>query len=67
MGSHSAPWGCCSSIGAATNDPSKTTGLDGALKSFVSLPFGVAVLVGIGVGWILYGIYAFFRARLARL
>ncbi len=54
-------------VGAATNDPSKTTGLDGALKSFVSLPFGVGVLVGIGVGWIAYGIYAFFRARLARL
>ena len=54
-------------IAAATNDPSKTTGLDGALKSFVSLPFGVAVLFGIGVGWIIYGVYAFFRARLARL
>jgi hypothetical protein len=54
-------------VGAATNDPSKTTGLDGALKSFVSLPFGVVVLVVIGAGWILYGIYAFFRARFARL
>ena len=54
-------------VGAATNDPSKTTGLDGALKSFVSLPFGAVVLVAIGVGWIIYGIYAFFRARLARL
>ncbi|HEV7183023.1 MAG TPA: DUF1206 domain-containing protein [Leifsonia sp.] len=54
-------------VGAASHDPSKTTGLDGALKSFVSLPFGVVVLVAIGVGWIAYGIYAFFRARLARL
>ncbi|WP_394551036.1 DUF1206 domain-containing protein [Agromyces sp. MMS24-JH15] len=54
-------------VGAATNDPSKTTGLDGALKSFVSLPFGAVVLFAVGVGWILYGIYAFFRARLARL
>lgn len=54
-------------IGAATHDPGKTTGLDGALKSFLSVPFGVFVLIGIGVGWIAYGIYAFFRARLARL
>lgn len=54
-------------VGAATTDSSKTTGLDGALKSLVSLPFGVAVLIVIGVGWIAYGIYAFFRARLARL
>ncbi|GAB3122380.1 DUF1206 domain-containing protein [Glaciibacter psychrotolerans] len=54
-------------IGAATHDPSKTTGLDGALKSFLSVPFGVAVLIAIGVGWITYGIYAFFRARLALL
>jgi hypothetical protein len=54
-------------IGAATHDPGKTTGLDGALKSFVSLPFGVAVLIAIGVGWIAYGIYACFRARLALL
>ncbi len=54
-------------IGAATNDPGKTTGLDGALKSFLSVPFGVAVLIAIGVGWIAYGIYAFFRARLALL
>ncbi|MEJ3406099.1 DUF1206 domain-containing protein [Rathayibacter sp. YIM 133350] len=54
-------------VAAITNDPSKTTGLDGALKSLVTLPLGVLVLLVIGAGWILYGIYAFFRARLARL
>jgi hypothetical protein len=54
-------------VGAATHDASKTTGLDGALRSFVSLPFGMVVLIAIGVGWLAYGIYAFFRARLARL
>lgn len=54
-------------IGAATHDPSKTSGLDGALKSFLSVPFGVAVLIAVGVGWAAYGVYAFFRARLARL
>ncbi|KQO99801.1 hypothetical protein ASF30_07885 [Leifsonia sp. Leaf264] len=54
-------------VAAATHDPDKATGLDGALKAFVGLPFGVAVLIVIGVGWIAYGIYAFFRARFARL
>ena len=54
-------------VGASTNDPGKTTGLDGALKSFLSVPFGAFVLIAIGVGWIAYGIYAFFRARLALL
>ncbi|WP_285114297.1 DUF1206 domain-containing protein [Leifsonia sp. fls2-241-R2A-40a] len=54
-------------VGASTNDPGKTTGLDGALKAFLSVPFGVFVLIAIGIGWIAYGIYAFFRARLAQL
>jgi len=54
-------------VAAATHDASKAGGLDAALTSFVSLPFGVAVLIVIGAGWIAFGIYAFFRARLARL
>lgn len=54
-------------VGASTNDPGKTTGLDGALKAFLSVPFGASVLIAIGIGWIAYGIYAFFRARLALL
>lgn len=54
-------------IGAATHDAEKANGLDGALKALVSLPFGVALLIAVGLGWIAYGIYMFFRARLAKL
>ncbi|MEV5041403.1 DUF1206 domain-containing protein [Microbacterium sp. LMI1x-1-1.1] len=54
-------------VGAATNDPEKSTGLDGALRSFAELPAGKILLVLIGAGWIAYGVYAFFRARYTRL
>lgn len=45
------------------NDPSSTGGLDSALKSFTELPFGQWVLMGIGVGLILYGVFCVARAR----
>ncbi|WP_240036803.1 DUF1206 domain-containing protein [Orlajensenia leifsoniae] len=54
-------------VAAVTHDASKATGLDGALKSLVELPFGVAVLVAAGVGLIFYAVYLFFRARYAKL
>ncbi|TFC81232.1 DUF1206 domain-containing protein [Cryobacterium cheniae] len=54
-------------IAAFTLDPEKATGMDGALKSLVELPFGVAILVLVGAGLIAYGVYCFARARLARL
>lgn len=54
-------------VAAATHDPQQSSGLDGALKSLVDLPFGVALLTVVGAGWIAYGVYAFFRARFARL
>ena len=54
-------------VGAVTNDPEKSSGLDGALKSFLDLPAGVVILIVIGAGWIAYGVYAFFRARYTRL
>ncbi|WP_083199531.1 DUF1206 domain-containing protein [Microbacterium oleivorans] len=54
-------------VGAATNDPEKSTGLDGALRSFADLPAGKVLLVVIGLGWIAYGVYAFFRGRYTRL
>lgn len=52
---------------AVTHDPSKSTGLDGALTSLVALPYGVALLIVIAIGLIGYGLYCFFRARFARL
>jgi hypothetical protein len=54
-------------VAAFTVDPSKSTGLDGALKSLAALPYGMVILVVIGVGLIAYGIYSFVRARRARL
>ncbi|MDJ1114723.1 DUF1206 domain-containing protein [Microbacterium dauci] len=54
-------------VGAITHDPDRSTGLDGALRSFADLPFGKIILILIGAGWMAYGVYAFVRARLARL
>ena len=54
-------------VAALTADPSRATGLDGALKALLGLPFGGAILVAVGVGVIAYGLYCFARARLAKL
>jgi hypothetical protein len=54
-------------VAAATLDPGKATGLDGALRALVGVPFGVVILVVIGAGFIAYGLYSEFRARYARL
>lgn len=54
-------------VAAVTGDAAKANGLDGSLKSFASLPFGIVVLVLVGVGLIAYGLYSFVRARLAKL
>ncbi|TFC10449.1 DUF1206 domain-containing protein [Cryobacterium algoritolerans] len=52
---------------ALTHDASKSTGLDGALRTLAALPFGVAILTVIGIGLIAYGLYCFVRAWRARL
>ena len=52
---------------AIASDSARTTGLDGALRSLLELPFGGYVLGGVGVGLIAYGVYCFARARYARL
>ena len=54
-------------VAAATADPSQATGLDGALKSLLGLPFGKVILVAVGIGVIAYGLYCFARSRLAKL
>ncbi|TFD65468.1 DUF1206 domain-containing protein [Cryobacterium ruanii] len=54
-------------VAALTNDASKSTGLDGALKALAALPFGTIALILIGIGLIAYGLYCFVRARRARL
>jgi hypothetical protein len=54
-------------VAAATLDPNKASGLDGALKSLAQLPFGQVILIAVGIGLICYGLYSFVRARYARL
>jgi hypothetical protein len=54
-------------VAALTLDPSKSTGLDGALKSLAALPSGGIILASIAVGLIAYGVYCFARAWRARL
>jgi len=54
-------------VAGFTIDPSKATGLDGALKSLVALPYGPVILIVVGIGLIAYGLYCFARARLARM
>ena len=54
-------------VAAFTADPDRASGLDGALKSFASLPYGKVVLLVIALGWIASGIYMFVRAARARM
>lgn len=52
---------------AFTADPSKAGGLDDALATLSTLPFGQVLLVAIALGFIAYGVYSFVRARYAKL
>lgn len=54
-------------VAALTADPNQATGLDGALKALVGLPFGVFLLSAVGVGFLAYGLYCVVRAVRARL
>ena len=45
----------------------KVTGLDGALQSLRDLPAGTAILLGIALGLVAFGVYTFARARYARV
>ena len=48
-------------------DPSKATGLDGAVKTLGSWPAGPTLLVIAAIGLAAYGVYAFVMARWARM
>ncbi|MCC8926552.1 DUF1206 domain-containing protein [Rhodococcus sp. I2R] len=50
-----------------TSDPSKATGIDGAIKTLGAQPFGRFLLILAGVGIGLYGLYAFVLARRAQM
>lgn len=54
-------------IAAATNNPGSSTGLDGSLKALLEHPFGPALLLLIGAGFVAYGVFALVRARFGRM
>ncbi|TCK20731.1 DUF1206 domain-containing protein [Pseudonocardia endophytica] len=54
-------------IAALTFDPQRANGLDSALKTLREQPFGVFLLVAVGVGIACYGVFCFFDARYHRV
>jgi uncharacterized membrane protein len=54
-------------LAAVTLDPTRASGLDGALRANEGMPFGELMLVLAGIGFISSGPYSEFRARYARL
>lgn len=52
---------------AMTADPEKAEGLDGALQTLATVPFGKVLLVVIAVGLVAFGVYSLGRARYARV
>lgn len=54
-------------VAAVRSDPSQAGGIDAAMRTLVGAPFGVALLVAVGVGFALYGVWCFVRARWGEL
>jgi hypothetical protein len=48
---------------AITHNPSKSRGLDAALRTLVEQPFGVVLLIATAIGFAAFGIYCFFQAK----
>lgn len=48
-------------------DPSKATGLDAAVKTLGSAPFGKALLIAAALGIAAFGAYSFVRSRYSRM
>ena len=54
-------------IAAVRADPSKATGLDGAVKTLAQLPYGTVLIVCAGLGFAAYGCYSFALSRYSRM
>lgn len=54
-------------VAAVRSDPSEAGGIDAAMRTLVGAPFGVALLVAVGAGFVLYGAWCFVRARWGEL
>jgi uncharacterized protein DUF1206 len=48
-------------------DPTKASGLDGAVKALDATRFGTAILIAAAVGFTAYGLYSFALARYSRM
>ncbi|WP_435749227.1 DUF1206 domain-containing protein [Microbacterium sp. PMB16] len=54
-------------VAALTDDPDRSAGLDGALHSLLTLPYGPIVLCTVGAGLAVYGLFCIARSRYARM
>lgn len=52
---------------AATADPAKAQGIDGAVETLLGAPAGPVVVILVGAGFAAYGLYSFARARYAKM
>jgi len=52
---------------AVTYDPSKAKGLDGALKTLATQPYGMWLLAAVAVGLMAFGLYCLAESRLRRI
>ncbi|MBC3193618.1 DUF1206 domain-containing protein [Pseudonocardia sp. C8] len=52
---------------ALTYDPQRANGLDAALKTLREQPYGVVLLLAVGLGIACYGLFCFFDARYHRV
>lgn len=54
-------------VAAFTAESKHASGLDGALKVLLTLPYGGVVLLLVGIGLVAYGVFFLVRSRLVRL
>lgn len=54
-------------VATMTSDPSKASGVDAAVKTLGTAPFGRFLLLLAAVGIAAYGVYGFIRARFAKM
>jgi len=54
-------------VAVSRTEPSKATGIDGALKTLGAQPYGAALLIAAGLGIITYGLYSFAMARYTKM
>ncbi|ORA32901.1 hypothetical protein BST13_21320 [Mycobacterium aquaticum] len=54
-------------VAAVRADPSKATGLDGAVKTLAQLPYGTVLILCAALGFVAYGCYSLVLSRYARM